>query len=328
MSRLSVAFGMLISSLILGSVTAAPMMVVHLPNAPIESEADVAAAVARLADAIAVGAGSDVDVRVFSRWSDAVETVDSSPGDVVMVLTERPYHAQLLDTLRLRTVATFQRDGRLTYRKRLVMRADDDIGGAPGLPALQGKRLALVELAARGGKTLLESLLLADTVMVDEWFAELQTAPRDPLAAANVLFGQSDAAFLSEHNPLLAEQAAGFTIVLDSPEIPLPLLTVNQDALDTDEIERLKTAIESLVEAPGAGELFASMKVDRVVLADTSLAWTPPSRPQAVRMVTGRAAPLSRPASPGDVVLDFSFAVPTERFATPEVSGGPDDAED
>jgi tetratricopeptide (TPR) repeat protein len=96
----------------------------------------------------------------------------------------------------------FSREGRPSYRRVVVVPAHSS---ARSLADLHGKTISGIESLDDAG--------VGVTMRV----------PDDLTAAANALYGKTDAALVSENNPLLADRTKDFRIVHTTPPIPLPV---------------------------------------------------------------------------------------------------------
>jgi tetratricopeptide (TPR) repeat protein len=97
----------------------------------------------------------------------------------------------------------FSRDGRRTYRRVVIVPATSS---ARSLADLRGKTISAVEALGDAG--------VGVTARVTD----------DLTAAANVLYTRTDAALVSEANPLLATRAKDLRIIHTTPPVPLPVV--------------------------------------------------------------------------------------------------------
>jgi tetratricopeptide (TPR) repeat protein len=97
----------------------------------------------------------------------------------------------------------FTRDGRQTYRRVVIVPAHS---AAKSLADLKGKTISGVDGLGDAGVSV--------TTRV----------PDDLTAAANALYGKTDAALVSEANSLLADRAKDLRVIHTTPPIPLPVV--------------------------------------------------------------------------------------------------------
>ena len=97
----------------------------------------------------------------------------------------------------------FSRDGRRTYRRVVIVPA---ASSAKTLADLRGKTVSAVEALGDAGVPVTAHVI------------------DDLTAAANVLYGRTDAALVSEANPLLADRAKDLRVIHTTPPLPLPVV--------------------------------------------------------------------------------------------------------
>ena len=170
------------------------VVVVFLPDAPAENDR-------RLAEAVnGMLAPSAIPLQVeFFRRADDARSFLASNRDNVGVVIANPEFASNGFVPRY----SFSRDGRQTYRRVIVVNAKSAFRSASDL---RGKSVSVVEI--------FDDVPGTTTVRV----------PDDLTAIANVLYGKSDAAIVSEANPLLAQRASDLRIVATSAAQPLPVV--------------------------------------------------------------------------------------------------------
>jgi ABC-type phosphate/phosphonate transport system substrate-binding protein len=242
--------------------SAQDVLLVHLPSAPIEAAAHLAEAMAELAGYLSKEVpDADFEVRLFRRWNDADGFLTASGAGVALVLAEASFlldrgpGSGLLPTHRL------TRSGRGTYRRLVVVRAGAE--DVRSLVDLQGRTLSIVETAGRSGPSFLERAVFEGEVAPLAWFGELRAEPDDFEAANKVLYGQSDAALLSEHNPLAAAHLGkDLRAVYTSPPLSLPVLAVRESAFGAGRRAALDRALAALAGDSRGRRVLEELKSD------------------------------------------------------------------
>lgn len=221
------------------------VLLVHLPSEPVESAA-------RLAEAAeALGAelerrvpGLDLEVRLFRRWSDAQAQLRESGDGVLAVVSEVDFLLDPTAAGRLEPVARFVRDGRETYRRILVVGA---ASAARRLPDLTGRPLTVVETSGPSQGAYLAGAVFEGAIDPATWFSGLTPVSDDATAAANVVYGQAEAALVAEHNPLLARHLGKeLRSVYESPPLSLPVVSLPTAGLEPAERKALEAALLAL----------------------------------------------------------------------------------
>ena len=225
--------GVLCAALVLAAPAAAQdTFVVHLPSAPVEAAAHLAEAMTDLAAYLSEKVpGSTLEVRLFRRWSDADSYLEGHASSVALLLTEASFLLDRGAGSGFAPTHRLKREGRDTYRRLVVVRADaEDLGS---LADLKGRSLTVVETAGASGPSFLERAVFEGVVAPLEWFGKLESEVDDFSAANKVLYGQTDSALISEHNPLVAGHLGrDLRAVYTSPPLSLPVLAVREGAFD------------------------------------------------------------------------------------------------
>jgi tetratricopeptide (TPR) repeat protein len=176
------------------SATPRRTVVVFLPDAPAENERKLAEAV----NAMVSGSSVPLQIEFFRRAEDARAFIDAH-HDRVGIVVSNPEFVTGDFTARFQ----FTRDGRRTYNRVVVVPAR---GAIRTLSDLRGKTMSVVEILGEMGQ------------------AEIVRVPDDLTAIANVLYGKTAAALVSEENPLLAQRAADLRVIATSAPQPLPVV--------------------------------------------------------------------------------------------------------
>jgi tetratricopeptide (TPR) repeat protein len=203
-------------------------VVVFLPDAPAENDR-------RLAEAInTMLAGSSVPLQIefFRRAEDARAFVNANRDRVGVVISNPEFVSG-----DFKPRFQFSRDGRRTYNRVVVVPARSAIRN---IGDLRGKTMSVVDILGEMGP--------AETVRV----------PDDLTAIANVLYGKTAAALVSEANPLLAQRGADLRVIATSAPQPLPVIAFAPMP------EGDRTAIDSLLR--GARSTFGTVaQIEREV---------------------------------------------------------------
>ncbi|MEW6218696.1 MAG: PhnD/SsuA/transferrin family substrate-binding protein [Thermodesulfobacteriota bacterium] len=152
-------------------------------------------------------------------------------------------------------------DGATSYRKVLLVAKD--AGLTPG--TLAGRTVATTSLGATPGD-LLEAMLPPDSgVRVRE--LRVVTVPKDFDALLALVFRQVDAALVVKHN-LAAISAANPTLtanllpLLETGEMPLPVLCYRHGILSADQLERLRHALAATEASSSRIQLLEALQID------------------------------------------------------------------
>jgi tetratricopeptide (TPR) repeat protein len=180
------------------SATPRRTVVVFLPDVPAENEKKLAEAINALVTQWGAAAGVPLEVELFRRADDARNFVAAN-RDKVGVVIANPDFARSLD---FTPKFQFTREGSTSYRRVVIVRANS---AARSLADLKGKSISGVEGFGDAGVPV--------TIHV----------PDDLTAAANAIYGKTEAALVHEANPLLVQHSRELQIVHTTPPVPLPV---------------------------------------------------------------------------------------------------------
>ncbi|MEM7353024.1 MAG: PhnD/SsuA/transferrin family substrate-binding protein [Acidobacteriota bacterium] len=284
-------------------------LMVYLPSAPVEAANRQASAVTSLAEVLSQQLPEEtLEAEIFRRWRDAKEYL-STHSDVSLMLSDAAFALQAPEGLE--PAYRFVRQGRETYRRRLVVRRDrSDLGQ---LADLKQKSLAIVEAAGAGDAAFLQREIFSGDLDPATWFATLQPTTDDFEATASVLYGQTDAALIAEYNPLLADHLEmDLRVIYDSPEISLPVLSVRSSAFDEGQRRALDRAVRQLAADPAGQKTLARLGIEglRPVGGGAALELAQKDAKRLeIALPTGSEWSLGRLPRPGASELSFGVAV-------------------
>jgi tetratricopeptide (TPR) repeat protein len=170
-------------------------VVVFLPDLPTESDKRLAEAVRGMLASMPVR----LQVELFRRADDARSFFAANRERVGMVIANR----ELAEALDVTPRFQLTRGGARTYRRIVVVPLRSAIRS---LDDLRGHTVSAVDILRDAG---------AGTVV---------RVPDDLTAAANVLFGKTDAAVVAEANPLVAQHAGELRAIATLPPAQLPVV--------------------------------------------------------------------------------------------------------
>jgi len=174
-------------------------VVVFLPDVPADTEKRLAETMSAYLNQVAASSSVPLHVELFRRADDARAYFAANRGAVGVVIANPEFVSELSADLTPRF--QFAREGRTSYKRVVIVPASSAIKD------LRGRTMSIAEGLRDGSGTGARAVLATD----------------DDAAVANVLFGKSDAAFVSEANPLLA-QNAGKLRVVSSASAPMPVI--------------------------------------------------------------------------------------------------------
>ncbi|MBV9494695.1 MAG: tetratricopeptide repeat protein [Acidobacteria bacterium] len=169
--------------------------IVYLPDLPTESDKRLAEAVRGMLGAMPVR----LQVELFRRADDARAFYVANRERVGVVLANR----ELVETFDLDPRFQLTRGGSRYYRRIVVVPLRSAIRS---LDDLRGHTVSAVDLLRDAGA------------------GNVVRVPDDLTAAANVLFGRTDAAVVAEANPLVAQHAGELRAITTLPAAPLPVV--------------------------------------------------------------------------------------------------------
>lgn len=196
-------------------------VVVFLPDSPAETEKKLAEGATAIVNSVAAASSLPLKTELFRRADDARAFINANRESVGVVIANPEFLAGGF-TPRY----TFSRDGRTTYRRVVVVPARS---GAKSLPDLRGKMISAVDSLGDDGVTVTNRV--AD----------------DLTALANALYGRTDAALVSESNPLLADHANELRVVHTTSPHSMPVAAFG--AMPSAERRALDDAFRTLSRA-------------------------------------------------------------------------------
>lgn len=249
-------------ALLAAPVFAQSTLLVHLPSAPVETASRLAEAVTELAQYLSEKTpGQSFEPQLFRRWSDAHDALTSGGDRVALTLTDAAFLVALEAGSGLTPTHRLVREGRGTYRRLLVVRADQP--GFVRLSDLRGRTLGVVETAGPAEAAYVERAVFEGEVDPGTWFSRLEPMADDFTATSAVLYGQTDAALVAEHNPLLRDHLGrDLKSLYTSPPLSLPVLALREGALDTGQRRAFDDAMRDLPADPRGRKLLEALRAD------------------------------------------------------------------
>ncbi|HEV8433458.1 MAG TPA: hypothetical protein VGR95_08595, partial [Thermoanaerobaculia bacterium] len=246
------------------STTPRRTVLVFLPDVPAENEKRLAETMSAYVSQLSTASNVPLHIELFRRADDARGYFAANRGSVGVVIANPEFVSDLGGDLSPRF--QFAREGRTSYKRVVVVPASS------GVKDVRGRTMSIAEgLRDNSGAG-----------------AKIVLATDDGAALANVLFGKSDAAFVSEANPLLAQNAAKLR-VLSSATAPMPviafapLLPADRDALQP--VIRPAARTLAPLQISGITEIEpdrpAPRKIDITPLPAAALGLVPPTDPPA-----------------------------------------------
>jgi superkiller protein 3 len=243
-------------------------VLVFLPDIPAENEKRLAETMSAYVSQVATASNVPLRIELFRRADDARAYFAANRGSVGVVIANPEFVSELGGELSPRF--QFAREGRTSYKRVVVVSATS------GVKDVRGRTMSIAEGLRDNSGTGIGA------------GAKIVLATDDDAALANVLFGKSDAAFVSEANPLLA-QNAGKLRVLSSANAPMPviafapLLPADRDALQPT--VRPAARILSPLQISGIAEIEserpAPRKIEITPIPAASLGLVAPTDPPA-----------------------------------------------
>ena len=182
-----------------------PTAVVFLPDAPAENEKKLAETISAFAAQVSSSAGVVLRPEFFRRADDARAFIAANGERVGLVIASSDFIAQLGRTANLRSRFQFTRENHRTYRRVVVVAAASNI---QTLADLRGRTISVAEG--------LRDISGSDAKVV-------RTAD-DATALVNALYRTTDAAIVSEANPLLQQHGARLRVIHTTNAVPLPVV--------------------------------------------------------------------------------------------------------
>ena len=243
------------------AVSAQPrrVVVVFLPDAPVDNDRSLAGAINEmLAPAMST---IPLQIEFFRRADDARAFLAANRDRVGMLIANSEFVSPGL-TPRFQ----FARGGKATYERVVVVQTRSHFRS---LNDLRGQTMSIAD------------------VLSDVGDAEVVRVPDDLTAIANVLFGKSAAALISEANPLLAQRRSDLRVIATTSPHPLPFVSFaampesDRTLLDA----RLRSARSVLgILVPVARAQREEPKREVVPIAASALSLRMPERPARVAL--------------------------------------------
>ncbi len=260
-------------------------VVVFLPDAPVESDKRLAETVSTIISQIAAESGVPLQTEFFRRADDARAFVAVNGDRIGLVLSNPEFIATLGSDLTSRF--QFSREGRQTYLRVIVVPEKSSVRA---LNDLRGRTVSGIDVLHDAGA--------GTPVHVSD----------DLTAIANALYGKTDAAFVSEANPLLAQHASELRAVYSSTPLPLPVVAFAP--MPEADRKALTDAIRGL---PNARSLLAPLQVDALAPIERET--------RRVEIVTAPASALGLrpPDPPASVPLRVALELPRIEIPEPKL---------
>jgi len=200
-------------------------LVVYLPDAAAESSKKLAESVTGLQQSVSARSGVAFELKFFRKGEDCAAYLATNHAGVAIVVAPPEFLEEVAPGLT--RVLTFSRDGGESYRRLVLVRTADR---AKSLADLRGRTISAVLPANRA--------LRAETGL------KVVPAADDLAAVAGVMYGSTDAALVSELNPLAAAHIGKeLRIVYASPPLPLPVVAIREAAFTGREREAVEEAL-------------------------------------------------------------------------------------
>lgn len=219
----------LVLSLMAMPALAQRTLVVYLPDAPAESAKKLAESVTDLQQMVSAKSGVPFELKFFRRAEDCAAYLASNRAGVAIAVAPPEFLADAAPELV--PVLRFSRDGRDTYRRIVVVRSGDP---AKTLADLRGRTISAIQPTETTNRIALRG----------ESGLRLVAAPDDLAAAANAMYGTTDAALVSELNPLaVAHLGKELRVVYTTPPVALPVVALRAAAFTPREREAVEQAL-------------------------------------------------------------------------------------
>jgi tetratricopeptide (TPR) repeat protein len=173
-------------------------VVVFLPDTPAETEKKLAEAATTIVGSLAGASSLPLKTELFRRADDARAFIAAN-HDLIGVIIANPEFIPRDFAPRF----AFSREGHTTYVRKVIVPARSS---AKSLADLRGKSIC------------------ASEALGDDGISVTTRVADDLTAAANALYGRTDAALVSESNPLLAEHARDLRVIHTTAPQPLPVI--------------------------------------------------------------------------------------------------------
>ena len=235
-------------------------VVVFLPDTPAETEKKLAEAATAIVSSLAAGSSLPLKAELFRRAEDARAFIAANRDRVGIVIANPEFIAHDFAPR-----YAFTHEGRTTYERKVVVPVRSTV---KSLADLRGKTISGVEALGNDGVGV--TTLVAD----------------DLTALANALYGRTDAAVVSESNPLLAEHARELRVVHATAPQPLPVVAfAPMPAADRTALDDALRSLPRAAFAPlqftgvariGAPRIAAKREIQTLPASSLSLKLDPP----------------------------------------------------
>lgn len=173
-------------------------VVVFLPDTPAETEKKLAEAATAIVGNLAAASSLSLKTELFRRADDARAFIAANRERIGVIIANPEFIVHDFPPR-----FAFSREGHMTYVRKVIVAARS---AAKSLADLRGKTISGAEALGDDG--------VGVTTRVAD----------DLTAAANVLYGRTDAALVSESNPLLAEHGRDLRVIHVTAPQPLPVI--------------------------------------------------------------------------------------------------------
>lgn len=247
-----------------GSAYAQPKaMVVHLPEAPMESMGQLGAALTQFANHLASTTPNlALEVKAFRKGADALEYMQTSPDRVAVVLSDVSLLADVPASTGLLPVHRFVRGGQATRRKLVVVKTGSDVSA---LADLRGRSITVAQASGAGAMRFLSTVVFGGQIEAETWFGSIATETDDFTATAAVLYDRTDAALVSEDNPLLKTHLGkDLREIYASGPVSMSVISVRPAALSPEQLSGMRAALDRLSVSNDGVSVLADLKVDEL----------------------------------------------------------------
>jgi ABC-type phosphate/phosphonate transport system substrate-binding protein len=218
-------------------------MLVHLPDAPIESMSRVGEGVNQLAAYLqSTVADLTLEVKAFRKSEDALAFLEAQKDNVAIVVCDAGFLLDLPDGFEVdhRVV----RGGKETQRKIVVVKTDS---GLSSLAELRGRSLTVALASTPAAARFLTDNVFRDEIDPSQWFSAIAHETDDFTAVAAVLYGRTDAALISDDNPLVKTHLGKeLSQVYASGPLSLSVVAVRPSAFAPGQREALDRSLDNL----------------------------------------------------------------------------------
>jgi len=173
-------------------------VVVFLPDTPAETEKKLAETATAIVGNLATASSLPLKAELFRRADDARAFIAANRDRVGVVIANPEFL-----TRDFAPRYAFAHEGRTTYERKVVVPARS---AAKSLSDLRGRMISAVD------------------VLGDDGVGVTTRVADDLTAIANALYGRTDAALVSESNPLLAEHVRDLRVIHTTAPRPMPVI--------------------------------------------------------------------------------------------------------